>query len=223
VNVNNINRYNYVHKNVNYNNVQANNTRVNRNGGPGGNRPGNFGNNGGPGGGSPGENRSGVNNKIIDRNINRNNPQIDQYRGRDNTNNNVRNDRPPNSVQPNRPNPGASNDLRLQNRNQGQAQGRPAQPNNAQSNRPNPGASNDLRLQNRNQGQAQGRPPAQPSVNNGPHTFNKNESHFDPRVTSQRGQDSRQQAARPQPPARPAAQPSRPAPAQHGGGEKKKP
>jgi hypothetical protein len=192
VNVNNINRYNYVHKNVNYNNVQANNTRVNKNGGPGGNRPGNFGNNGRPGGGSPGENRPGVNNKIIDRNINRNNSQIDQYRGRDNTNNNVRNDRPSNAVQQNRPNPGANNDLRLQN-------------------------------QNRNQGQAQARPPAQPSVNNGPHTFNKNESHFDPRGTSQRGQDSRQQAARPQPQARPAAQPSKPAPAQHGGGEKKKP
>jgi len=190
VNVNNINRYNYVHKNVNYNNVQANNTRVNRNGGPGGNRAGNFGNNGRPGGGSPGENRPGVNNKIIDRNINRNNSQIDQYRGRDNSNNNVRNDRPSNAVQ---------------------------------QNRPNPGANNDLRLQNRNQGQAQGRPPAQPSVNNGPHTFNKNESHFDPRVTSQRGQDSRQQAARPQPQARPAAQPSKPAPAQRGGGEKKKP
>jgi hypothetical protein len=225
VNVNNINRYNSVHRDVRYDNVQKNNMRVDRIGGPGGNRSGNFGNNGRQGGGSSGENRPGVNNKIIDRNIDRGNPRIDQYRGRDNSNNNVRNDRPPNNGQPNRPNPGANNDLRFQNHNSGQNQGRPAQPNNAEPNRPNPGANNDMRFQNRNQGQSQGRP-AQPSVNNGPHTFNRNENNFDPRVTSQRGQDSRQQAARPQPQARPAPQPqpSRQAPAQqHGGGERKKP
>lgn len=65
VNVNNINRYNYVHRNVAYNNVQANNTRINR-GFRSGNAPGNF-------------NRpTGVNNKIIDRNIDRGNPRIDQ-------------------------------------------------------------------------------------------------------------------------------------------------
>jgi|SRR5579872_352556 len=188
VNVNNINRYNSIHRDVRYDNVQKNNMRVDRKGSPGGNRPGNFGNNGRPGGGSPGENRPGVNNKIIDRNIDRGNPRIDQYRGRDN-NSNVRNDRPPNNAQPNRPNPGANNDIRFQNRSSGQNQGRPAQP----------------------------------SVNNGPHTFNRNENNFDPRVTSQRGQASRQQAARPTPPPRPAAQPSRPAPAPHGGGERKKP
>jgi hypothetical protein len=210
VNVNNINRYNSVHRDVRYDNVQKNNMRVERNGGPGNNRPGNFGNNGRPGGG---ENRPGVNNKIIDRNIDRGNPRIDQYRGRDNSNNNtidrgnprtdqyrgrdnsnnnVRNDRPPNNVQPNRANPGANNDMRFQNRNPGQNQGRPAQP----------------------------------SVNNGPHTFNRNENNFDPRVTSQRGQSSRQEAVRPQPAARPAPQPraqERPAPAPRGGGERKRP
>jgi hypothetical protein len=226
VNVNNINRYNSIHRNVRYDNVQNNNTRVERNGSPGGNRPGNFGDNGRRGGGSPGENRAGVNNKIMDRNIDRGNPRIDQYRGRDNGNNNVRNDRPPNNAQANRPNPGATNDMRFQNRNPGQNQGRPEQPNNVQANRRNPGANNDMRFQNRNPEQTQGRPGYQPSVNGGPHTFNKNENHFDPRVTSQRGQDSRQQAARPQSPPPPAAQPreqSRPAPAQHGGGEKKKP
>jgi hypothetical protein len=199
VNVNNINRYNSVHRDVRYDNVQKNNMRVDRGGGPGGNRPGNNGNYGRPGGGSPGENRSGVNNKIIDRNIDRGNPRIDQYRGRDNNNNtntntnNVRNDRPPNTVQ---------------------------------QNRPTPGSNSDMRYQNRNPGQTPGRPPVQPSINNGPHTFNKNESHFDPHVTSQRGQDSRQQAARPQPPSHPAAQPraeNRPAPAPHGGGERKRP
>jgi len=234
VNVNNINRYNSIHRDVHYDNVQNNNMRANR-GGPGGNRqggndrPGNNrpadnrqgndrpGNNrpgndrpnnsGGRSGGSPVENPRGANNKIIDSNIDRNNPRLDQYRGHDN-NNNGRNDRPSNNGQ----------------------QNRTAPPNNAQPNRPNPSNppnNNDMRMQRNIPGQNQGRPP-QPSVNNGPHTFNKNESHFDPRVTSQRGQDSRQQPVRPQvaPPSqpnRPAAQPNKPAPAQHGGGERKKP
>ncbi|MGB9463556.1 MAG: DUF3300 domain-containing protein [Candidatus Acidiferrum sp.] len=183
VNVNNINRYNYVHKNVNYNNVHANNARVNRNVRPGGNFPGN---NARPGG----ENRPGVNNKIIDRNIDRGNPRIDQYRGRDN--NNVRNDRPPNVAQPNRPAPVTNNNMRIQKNIPGQTQPRPVQP----------------------------------SVSSGPRTFNRSGSNFDPRVTSQRGQASRQQAARPQ--AQPAARPPAPPraqnkPAPHGGGERKKP
>ncbi len=207
VNVNNINRYNYVHRDAHYDNVQKNNERVNRgssggyrpggNDRPGNNRPGNDrpgndrpGTTGRPGGTS-GENPRGANNKIIDSNIDRNNPRIDQYRGRDN-NKNVRNERPPNTVQPNRPNPS------------------------------NPPKNNDMRVQKNIPGQNQGRS-AQPSVNNGPHTFNKNESHFDPHVTSQRGQNSRQQPARPQPPPHPAPQASKPAPAPHGGGERKKP
>ena len=228
VNVNNINRYNSIHRDVHYDNVQNNNMRANR-GGPGGNRqggndrPGNNrpadnrpGNNrpgndrpgnSGRSGGSPVENPRGANNKIIDSNIDRNNPRLDQYRGHDN-NNNGRNDRPSNNGQ----------------------QNRTAPPNNAQPNRPNPSNppnNNDMRMQRNMPGQNQGRPP-QPSVNNGPHTFNKDESHFDPRVTSQRGQDSRQQPVRPQvapppQPNRPAAQPNKPAPAQHGGGERKKP
>ncbi len=199
VNVNNINRYNSVHRDVRYDNVQKNNMRSERNGGPGGNR--NFANNGRPSGGSPGENRAGANNKIIDRNIDRGNPRIDQYRGRDNTNSNIRNDRPPNAVQQNRSIPGNN------------------------QNRPVQGSNNDMRFQNRNPGQSQARP-IQPSVNAGPHTFNRNENNFDPRVTSQRGQASRQQATRPTPPPRQASQPraqSRPAPAPRGGGERRKP
>ena len=245
VNVNNINRYNSIHRDVHYDNVQKNNMRVNRGGSggyrpggndrPGNNRPGNDrpgndrpsndrpGNSGGRPGGTPGENHQGGNNKIIDRNIDRNNPRLDQYRGRDNNNrdnnNNSRGDRPPNNGQPNRPNP--PNNVQPN---------RPTPPNNAQPNRPNspnPPPNNDMRVQRNIPGQNQGRP-AQPSVNTGPHTFNKNESHFDPRVTSQRGQDSRQQPVRPQvsqpsQPSRPAAQPNKPAPAQHGGGERKKP
>jgi hypothetical protein len=99
-------------------------------------------------------------------------------------------------------------------------------PNVTPQNRPVPEKTNDMRFQNRTPGQPPGRPAVQPSVNGGPHTFNRNENNFDPRVTSQRGQASRQQAVRPQfqPAARTAPQPSaekRPAP--HGGGERKKP
>ncbi len=221
VNVTNINRYNYVHKNVTYNNVRVNNERVNRNG-PGGNRSGGDfrGNNGRPsddrrGDNRPGDNRPGVNNKIIDRNIDRGNPRIDQYRGRDNNPNNGRNDRPPNAGPPNsRPN----------------VQAPPNNPPNRPPGGTPNGKNNDLRLQRNNPGQLQQQPrPVQPSVNNGPHTFNKNESNFDPRVTSQRGQQSRQQAIRPQ--AQPAApravaQPkpqSKQAPPPRQGGERKKP
>ncbi|MFI5092424.1 MAG: DUF3300 domain-containing protein [Candidatus Acidiferrales bacterium] len=183
VNVNNINRYNSVHRDARYNNVQTNNARLNRNGQVGGNVSGNYGRQAN----QPARDyRPAENNKIIDRNIDRGNPRIDQYRGRDNIN--TRSDRPPAAATQNRPEPRANNNIRVQPRTSGQTQARPAQP----------------------------------SVANGPHTFNRNESHFDPRVTSQRGQASRQQATRPQPAARPPAQPrgqSKP----HDGGERKKP
>lgn len=252
VNVNNINHYNYVHKNVNYNNVQVNNTRIRNNGQPGGNNRQGY--NGRPGNVPPGDNnRSGVNNKIIDRNIDTKNPQIDQYRGRDN-NANARNDRPPNSVPQNRPAPGGNNNSGNRN-NQGSnnapssaapqnrpspgGNNNPGNRNNQGSNNPpssnnNSGAKNDMRFQKNVPGQNQPRP-AQPNVNSAPHTFNKNEGNFDPRVTSQRGQASRQQTVQPKPPSqpRPAAQPqpaSRPAPQSKpqgkppsGGGERKKP
>jgi hypothetical protein len=72
VNVNNINRYNYVHKDVAYTNVQANNNRARQfnHGYAREARPAI----------PPGqERRSG--NEVIDRNIDSRNPQIDQYRG----------------------------------------------------------------------------------------------------------------------------------------------
>jgi hypothetical protein len=240
INTNNLNRYNSIHRNSNYNNVQANNNRAERmpnaNNGRPGNGPGNNGNNGrfgnGPGnngnngrtgdrpvntgyngranerpannasngrpndasngsgrGNRPADgvsnygrqnsqpganNRPPATNQSIDRNIDRGNPRIDQYRGRDNS---VVNNRP--GAAPQRPMPG------------------PAQ-----------------RMDNRPTAQPpQVRPQNQPTQSRpAPHTFSPNEGRFDPRVTSQRGQSSRQPAPAPR------AQ-SRPAPAQ----EKRKP
>ncbi len=195
VNVNNINRYNYVHKNVNYNNVQVNNSRANRvnnrNDGRPGNAPGNYGNNGRPGNFLGGNNRPGVNNKIIDRNIDRNNPRIDQYRGRDN---NARDDRPPTT--PQRPMPGSAQ--RAENRPVFQQQQTRQQ---------------SQQLPGRQAPQSQMTRPT-------PHTFSPNEGNFDPRAASQRGQASRQQSAPQRSAPQPRAQ-SRPAPAQRGGGGRK--
>jgi hypothetical protein len=240
INRNNLNRYNSIHRNSNYNNVQANNNRAERmpnaNNGRPGNGPGNNGNNGrfGNGAGNNGNNgragdrpvstgyngrtndrpannayngrpndatngssrgnrpadgvsnygrqnsqpgannRPPVTNQSIDRNIDRGNPRIDQYRGRDS---NAGNGRP--GAMPQRPMPGPAQ--RMDNRPTAQ------QPQARQQNQP-----------------TQSRP--------APHTFSPNEGRFDPRVTSQRGQSSRQQAPAPR------AQ-GRPAPAQ----EKRKP
>jgi hypothetical protein len=200
VNVNNINRYNSVHKNINYNNVQANNNRANRvnnsNSGRPANASGNYGSNGRPGNSPGGNDRPGVNNKIIDRNIDRNNPQINQYRGRDN---NSRNDRP----------------------STGQQQPTPAQPQRT-DNRRNPQPP-PQQPQNRQQyQQPQGRQAPQSQMTRPtPHTFNPNEGNFDPRAASQRGQASRQPPPQQRSAPPPRAQ-SRPAPAPRGG-ERKKP
>jgi hypothetical protein len=170
VNVNNINRYNSVHKNVNYNNVQANNNRANRvnnrNNGRPGNAPGNYGSSGRPGNSPGGSNRPGVNNKIIDRNIDRNNPQIDQYRGRDN---NARNDRPQGGQQRTMPTtPQRINPQQPQNRPPDrQPQGRQAPQ--SQMTRPTPHTFNpregnfDPRAASQ-RGQASRQPPAQRSA-----------------------------------------------------------
>jgi hypothetical protein len=195
VNVNNINRYNSVHKSVNYNNVQANNNRANRmnnsNNGRPGNAPGNYGSSGQAGNSPGGNNRPGANNKIMDRNIDRNNPQIDQYRGRVN---NTRNDRP--STTPQRAMPGQAQ--RSENRpNQQQPQTR----------------QQGQQTQGRQAPQSQMTRPT-------PHTFSPNEGNFNPRAASQRGQASRQQSAPQRSTPQPRAQ-SRPAPAPRGGGGRK--
>lgn len=190
VNVNNINRYNSVHKNVNYNNVQANNDRANRMNNRNNGRPGNYGGTGGRGNPPVGNNRPGVNNKIIDRNIDRNNPQINEYRGRDN---NARTDRPPSGQQRSMPALPQRNDNRS---NPQQPQYRPQYQ------------------------QQQGRQaPRSQMTRPAPHTFSPNEGNFNPRASSQRGQASRQAPAQQRSAPQPRTQ-SRPAPAPHGGGRK---
>jgi uncharacterized protein DUF3300 len=178
-----------------YNGRSNNSPSVNGRGNGPGNRPGNGpGNNGRPNTQPAGNYRPAANNKIIDRNIDRSNPQIDQYRGRDNSN---RNDRPSTGQQ--RPMPGPAQ--RIDNR---------------------PGAQQPQYRQQ--SPQSQGRPAPQSQMTRpAPHTFSPTEAHFDPRASSQRGQASRQQAPQPGNSARPAPQSreqNKPAPR---GGEKGKP
>jgi hypothetical protein len=235
VNANNLNRYNSVHRNVNYNNVQANNNRANRmnngNNGRNGNASGNYGNNGrqnnAPGnsgnngsngryGNSPsGNNRTGTNNKIIDRNIDRSNPQIDQYRGRDN---NVRNDRPPGGQPQPMPGPAQRTDNRP---NQQPQQSRPQYQQTQQSRplyqQPQQNRPQYQQPQGGRGGQSQMTQPA-------PHSYNPREGNFDPRASSQRGQASRQQAPAQQRSAPPPRAQSRQDAAPRGsGGERRKP
>jgi hypothetical protein len=190
VNENNLNRYNSVHRNVDYHNVQVNNDRANRMNNnirrPNNIRVGDNAPSGRPNVPPGGNNRPGVGNKVIDRNIDRSNPRIDQYRGRDN---NARNDRAPAVQQRPVPEP----PQRLENRpNFPQSQTRqPVQP-----------------PQSRQAPQSQ---VARPT----PHAFSPREGNFDPRVSGQRGQASRQAPqTRSAPP--PRGQKSS-APAQRGG------
>jgi hypothetical protein len=248
VNVNNLNRYNSVHRDVNYNNVQVNNERANRVSDHGfgrGDQPGNNANNGDRRGNnaynsdrrgnnayngdrpnsSPGaNNRPPATNQNIDRNIDRSNPNIDRYRGRDN---NARTDRPSDSQQRPMPGPAQRMDNRPgvqmpqaqqpQNRSQNQQSPMPA-PAQRMGNRP------DIQIpQNRPQNQQShgGSAPQSQMTRPTPHTFNPNEGRFDPRASSQRGQASRQPAPQSRPAPPPRAQ-NNSAPASRGG-ERRKP
>ena len=195
VNPNNLARYNAVHRNVSYSNVQVNNQRASRsNSGNIGRTPIRGGSTGPAvrpstqaGGGNP----PGAPHKIIDRNIDRNSPRIDQYRGRDTT--------PPHTAsQPahqQRPAPTPAP----------RAESRPIAPQPA-ARRPPP------------QPPTRQAPPP-PVYRPAPHAFSPNEGNFNPRASSQRGQASRQAPpARPAP--QPRAQ-SRPAPPPRGGEKRK--
>jgi len=206
VNVNNINRYNSVHRNVSYNNIQHNNERVSRvNTGRAGNFAGNNGRPGNvsarndrPGNSSVGNNRTGVNNKIIDRNIDRNNPHIDQYRGRDN---NARNDRPPSATQQQRPTVENRQPTRPVQQQQQHPQARPV---------PQPAARPTPHSFARNEG-----------------NFDPRQSSQRGQASRQQAAQPRAAAPRPAPQPQPRAQQSRPAPAPRngggGGGERRKP
>jgi hypothetical protein len=82
VDVNNINRYNYIHRNVTYNNVTVNNVRVNRVNNV---RVNNVHND-----------HINVTNRQLNRNIDTNNSRLNEFRGREN---NVNNNRPPQAQQ----------------------------------------------------------------------------------------------------------------------------
>jgi hypothetical protein len=241
VNVENINRYNYVHRNVTYNNVEVNNNR--RNGGNVSrendhrNAQDNRGNNGGN-----------INNKMLNRNIDHSNSRYNDFRGRDN--NSRRNDRPPEGQPrqgPEQPRPDVQNRTNPQpqpqnrpdfrNRGNGQPQNRPDFQNRGNTqpqSRPDFQNRGNGQIEQQNRATFQGRPQAI-QQNQAPHTFGRSEGNFDSRVSSQRGQISREQASRPAPVVRPApamrpAPAARPAPAQRApnqtaprGGERKRP
>ncbi len=189
VNVANINNYNSVHRNVTYDNHAGNRTFVNTN------------------------NR--VNNQVINRNINTNDPRLDQYRGHENQGQPA----PPPAQRPvpqasNRPVPPPPA------RPVPEASSRPVPPPAA---RPVPEASSRPvpPPPARPAVQPLSRPAApqatQPQYQPGPHAFGRSEGGFDPRAASQRGQASRAEAMRPpSPPSTPRPAPNRPAPSSGG-------
>ena len=207
VNVQNINRFNSVHKDVNFNNVR--------------NR-----------GGAPMPGRPQINNRVINQNINTNDPRLNQFRGHQNA-----------------PAPGRPQE---NTRVPEQEQTRPAVQQRPEGQRPLPGrpqeqqpprtAQPPRQFPPEQQPNRQPRPetqprPAQPArpqqarpsaaTANGPHAFGRGETTFNPRAAQQRGAQSRQQMSRPVArPATPRPAPpqrqSRPAPSRphHPGGER---
>ena len=184
VNVQNINNnYTSVHQNVNFNNVARN-------------RP------------APTPGRPQINNRVINQNINTNDPRLNQFRGHQNAPTPGRpqeNTRVPEQQQPSR------------------TEQAPRQIPEQQPNRqPRPEA----------QPRPQFQPPPRearptPPQENGPHAFGRSETNFNPRAAQERGAQSRQQMSRPAPrPAAPRSAPpqrqSRPAPSRphHPGGER---
>ena len=93
VNVNNIDRYRAVHRDVNYNNIRNNNVRLNRR------------NNVRV---DPRPSRPPVSNKIINRNFDTTNPRIDKHRGRESAPRPGRLSQAPQAQPPARPQPGST-------------------------------------------------------------------------------------------------------------------
>ena len=198
VNVQNINNFNSVHRNVTFNNVARN-------------RPA-------P---APTPGRPQINNRVINQNINTNDPRLNQFRGHQNAAAPGRpqeNTRVPEQEQTR---PGVQQRPEAQRPLPGrpQEQQPPMQfPPEQQPNRqPRPETQPRPQAQTRPQEQArpQFQPPPReagpsPATQNGPHAFGRQETTFNPRAAQQRGAESRQQMSRPV--ARPAT--PRPAPPQ---------
>jgi uncharacterized protein DUF3300 len=205
VNVQNINNYTSVHKNVNFNNVARN-------------RP------------APMPGRPQINNRAINQNINTNDPRLNQFRGHQNAPAPGRpqeNTRVPEQEQT-RP------AVQQRPETQRPLPGRPQEqqpPQTAQPPRQFPPEQSNRQPRPETQPRPQFQPPPRearptPSQENGPHAFGRSETNFNPRAAQQRGAQSRQQMSRPAPrPAAPRPAPpqrqSKPAPSRphHPGGE----
>lgn len=171
VNVTNINRFDSVHKNVTYDNVARRNNfqAANRNLN---NRMENN---------NRVENNNAGNrndNRALNRNIDPANSRVNDFRGREGLQG-----RP--DLQQNR---GQSEMI-----NRGQQQNRPQQA--PAQNRPQGAMPDRPQSQMINRGPQQYSPP----VNSGPHAFGRSEGNFNSQVSSQRGQNSRQEMSRPAP------------------------
>ncbi|MGB2886876.1 MAG: DUF3300 domain-containing protein [Candidatus Acidiferrales bacterium] len=177
VNVTNINNYNSVHRNVTYNNVVRSNTVINNNTVVNKNTVVNSNNR--------------VNNQVINRNINTNDPRLNQYRGHQNL--------PPTTPQSfNRTVPEPS-------RTVPQSFNRTV----SEPNRTVPQSSNRTVPEPSRTVPQSYHPPAAPPTaktqyNPGPHAFGKSEYNFESHAASERGQASRVQAARPPAPSPPS-------------------
>ena len=208
VNVNNVNNYTSVHRDVNFNNTARNrnvpyqNNRGNQNNGVDRNQnrqiPSNQNNRSNTG--SPVYQAPPVGNRVINRNIDTSNPRLNQFRGRQTPQQQVirQQQAPPREV-----------------RIQGQQQQQQQQRNRAtqQVTPPQPVRPFQQPVRTTPPPTFRQVPPQQvrpaPTPPQGPHAFGRTEGNFAPQAASQRGQQSRQQMNRPAPP-RP--EPSRPRP-----------
>ncbi|MGH9730551.1 MAG: DUF3300 domain-containing protein [Candidatus Acidiferrales bacterium] len=197
VNVNNVNNYTSVHRDVNFDNTARNrnvpsqNNRGNQNTGSDrnqnrqtyqnnqNNRPNT----------SPGYQAPPVDNRVINRNIDTSNPRLNQFRGRQNPQQQViPQQAPPREVRV----PEQQPQQQQQQRNRETQQPTPPQPVRSFQQPVRTPPSQTFRQVTPQQ--------VRPAPPQGPHTFGRTEGSFTPQAASQRGQQSRQQMNRPAPP-----------------------
>jgi len=198
VNVNNVNNYTSVHRDVNFNNTARNrnvpyqNNRGNQNNGVDRNQnrqiPSNQNNRSNTG--SPVYQAPPVGNRVINRNIDTSNPRLNQFRGRQT---------PQQQMIPQQQAP--LREVRIQGQQQQQQQrNRVTQ----QVTPPQPVRPFQQPVRTTSPQTFRQVPPQQvrpaPVPPQGPHAFGRTEGNFAPQAASQRGQQSRQQMNRPAPP-----------------------